>query len=266
MSIKLFVVDIDDTLTQKADAISPRNLSAIHAARDAGVLVTIATGRCIQGAEPIFEQMGLRGPAICFGGSWITDTRDGNTLLFRGVAPELVRDILVYAHDLGVHAQIYQKDCVLFEEECEFTRRYTSFQKLSFRVDKDIRSRLYDGVPKVLVYAPTPEDEPELRHRFAERFAGQVAVSRSGPQYVEINVVGATKGSALEWLAAHLGITREETAAAGDSFLDISMIQWAGTGVCMENGVPEAKAAADVIAPPCSEDGLAKFIEEYILQ
>ena len=266
MAIKLLAVDIDDTLTEKADAVSPRNIRAIRAAGEAGVMVTLATGRCEVGARPICEAIGLRGPAIYFGGSCVKDTRDGRTLLFQGVAPELVQEILGYAHALGVHAQIYQGDYVIFEEPCAFTERYTSFQNLPFRVEKDIRSRLYGDVPKVLVYAPTMEDEPALRAAFTERFAGRAAVSRSGPQYVEINAIGATKGNALAWLAAYLGVAREETAAAGDSYLDISMIRWAGTGVCMTNGVQEARDAADVIAPPCGEDGLAQFIETNILR
>lgn len=43
------------------------------------------------------------------------------------------------------------------------------------------------------------------------------------------------KGSALLWLADHLGISREETMAFGDGENDIPMIKAAGIGVAMEN-------------------------------
>ena len=39
------------------------------------------------------------------------------------------------------------------------------------------------------------------------------------------------------------------------------MIRWAGTGVAMGNARDSVKEAADVIAPPNTEDGAAQIIE-----
>ena len=59
-----------------------------------------------------------------------------------------------------------------------------------------------------------------------------------------------------------MGITLEETVAAGDSANDIGMLRAAGLGCCMDNGSPDAKAAADRIIGDVREDGLADLIEE----
>jgi hydroxymethylpyrimidine pyrophosphatase-like HAD family hydrolase len=53
--------------------------------------------------------------------------------------------------------------------------------------------------------------------------------------------------------------------AVGDQDNDVSMIAWAGLGVAMGDASPAAKAAADVIAPPLEEDGVAWAIERYVL-
>ena len=264
MSIRLIAADIDGTLTDDARSVSERNIRAIEAARQKGVLVTLATGRGVKGTKAIADCIGLSGPAIQFGGAWVTDTRDGSTLLFHGMAPALVHDVLEYAHTLGVHAQIYQGDAVIYEKKSERAERYTAYQDLPFRVDPELRSKVCDNVPKVLVIVPAAA-EPETRRLFTEKFAGRAAVSRSAPEYVEINAIGTTKENALQWLTDRLGIPQADTCALGDSYLDIGMLRWAGTGVCMANGVPEAKAAADVIAPACADDGLAQFIEQYVL-
>ena len=66
-------------------------------------------------------------------------------------------------------------------------------------------------------------------------------------------------------MAAILGIPREETIAIGDGENDISMLRWAGLGIAMANAPENVKAAADVIAPACDEDGAAWAMEKYLL-
>ena len=46
---------------------------------------------------------------------------------------------------------------------------------------------------------------------------------------------------------------------------DISMLRWAGLGIAMANAPENVKAAADVIAPACDEDGAAWAMEKYLL-
>ena len=53
--------------------------------------------------------------------------------------------------------------------------------------------------------------------------------------------------------------------AIGDSFNDITMIQYAGKGVAMGNADARIKAVADEIAPSNDEDGVAVMIEKYVL-
>ena len=54
----------------------------------------------------------------------------------------------------------------------------------------------------------------------------------------------------------HWGIRREESAAIGDSMNDFEMIQAAGIGIAMGNGIPALKEAADYVTSDISEDGL----------
>ncbi len=75
----------------------------------------------------------------------------------------------------------------------------------------------------------------------------------------------ADKGTGLAALAARLGIAREEVIAIGDGENDIPMLRWAGLGVAMANAPDDVKAAADLIAPHCDEDGCAQIMEKYLL-
>ena len=53
--------------------------------------------------------------------------------------------------------------------------------------------------------------------------------------------------------------------AIGDAANDISMIEYAGLGVAMANASEDVKKVADLITVSNEEDGVAKVIEEYIL-
>ena len=263
MSIRLIAADVDGTLTHTASQVSERNLRAIRSARENGVFFTIATGRGIAASRRLIRLLDIDGPVILFGGAMVMDAASEERLLMHTLDPELVRDILEYAHFLGRHAQIYLEDRVCFEKETAFSKCYTSFADLPYTVDPDIRKKRFTGVPKVLVYAE-PDAEDEVRAKLTERFSGMAGVSRSQPGYIEINAPSATKGNALAWVAERMGIGRDEVAAIGDSYLDVDMIAWAGTGVCVANGVPDAIASADVIAPDCAEDGVARYIEQIL--
>lgn len=65
-----------------------------------------------------------------------------------------------------------------------------------------------------------------------------------------------SKAYGLELLLEHWGIRREESAAIGDSMNDFEMIQAAGIGIAMGNGIPALKEAADYVTSDISEDGL----------
>ena len=266
MAIKLIALDIDGTLTGNAEnTVSERNREAIRRAQAQGVYVTIATGRACFAARPFWRTLGIEGASIQYGGALTVDTRTDEVLESVTLAPMLVRDLMRFAWENGIPAHLYQNDIIYTACENPYSRAYVQKNGMTLVVDPSVTTRLFDDVPKVLAFAEQSK-EPELHARFAERFGGVAHVTRSQLTFVEINDFCATKGKALMRLAKRLGVTREEVAAVGDSFLDIDMLEWAGTGVCVADGVEEAKRAADVIAPPSAEDGVADFIERYVLQ
>ena len=61
-----------------------------------------------------------------------------------------------------------------------------------------------------------------------------------------------------------LGIRREQTVACGNSYEDVEMLRWAGLGVASHEAVPQAKEAADLVARPIEEDGVAIVIEDLL--
>ena len=74
------------------------------------------------------------------------------------------------------------------------------------------------------------------------------------------------KAEGLAKLIGHLGIEQAEVMACGDEENDLSMIDWAGMGVCMANGAEAVKAVANVVTPMTNEeDAVAWAIHKYVL-
>lgn len=264
MAIRLVALDIDGTLSVANDHISERNQHAIRAAQKKGVFVTVATGRNYIATKPILDQLQVDGPAILYGGAWIADGRTGCVLHRSELLPETVRTVLDVAHAEGVHAQIYQGNAVLSEREHAFARRYCARFALPYTVDPALREKRHENVPKILVYVD-PSIEDAVRRTLQERIGGIAGVSRSQPGFIEINSPLATKAQALSVVADRLGIGQAGCAALGDSYLDMDMIRWAGHGVCVADGVEAVKAIADIIVPACAADGVACYLEQYVL-
>ncbi len=264
MEIKLIALDIDDTLTSRAGSVSERNRLAIRHAQEAGVHVVIATGRGRIATRPIWSALDLHGPSIQYGGAMIADIDTERALVLHELPPETIRAVLDYSAEIDVSAQIYVDDAVVLERTNARAERYVQRHGLPLVVDPDIRKKSFHNVPKILALAPD-ERQDELFAAYKARFAGVAQVSRSNPGFIEINCLGVTKASALEELAGLLHIPREHTAAVGDNFLDQEMIEWAGLGVCVANAEDEVKSVADLIVPACDEDGVAIFIEQFVL-
>lgn len=264
MKYKLLAIDIDDTLLPRNGVISERNKCAIRRAEEAGIYVTIATGRGFFGSSHVLKELGISRLVINYGGAMINDASTGEPFFVTELRPETVTEILELANELGLHAHLYQGDQIVYEKEHIYATMYSDHLGLPRRIEPEIRSMIWHNVPKVLIITE-PEKVDSLLPYFSEKLKGRASVSASSPGFIEFNKPGANKGSALALLAEHLGFKREETAAIGDNTLDREMIEWAGLGACVEDGNKECKAAAKVITPSCREDGVAYLIENYLL-
>ncbi len=258
--MKLLALDIDDTLVMTGRLPSERLKRAVRLAEEHGVTVVLATGRGFLGSKKIRESLSAYGPLIHYGGAVVSDGRTGEHLFVNYLRPEDVITAFAIADSFGFHAQIYEEDTVIFRRENDFTRHYTGILNLPFIVDPNLLYRPLDNIPKVL-YAVDPAKEKELYREIRALLPKHLSVLCSKPGFIEIGSISSTKGKALEKVAAMLDIPREEVTAIGDNTLDLDMIEWAGTGVCVANANPQVKEKADLIIGSCDDDGVAEYLE-----
>ncbi len=119
------------------------------------------------------------------------------------------------------------------------------------------------GVQKVQAFFKDMELREEVLKSLPDEFPDLV-ITTSIVNNIEINSREATKGVALEKLAAYLGIPLESTMAFGDDTNDISMLEAAGIGVAMGNACEAVKRSSDFVTRDCDENGVAYAINHFL--
>ena len=72
------------------------------------------------------------------------------------------------------------------------------------------------------------------------------------------------KAHSLQKLLNYLGMPADQMICCGDGFNDLTMIEYAGLGVAMENAQPILKKTADYITKSNDEDGVLHVINEFM--
>jgi len=77
---------------------------------------------------------------------------------------------------------------------------------------------------------------------------------------------GLSKGKSLLEIADKYNIDQKDIIAFGDQMNDKTMIELAGVGVAMANAIEAIKEIADYVTLSNDEDGIANYLEKFVLK
>src|SRR5918994_42698 len=219
--LRMLVVDVDGTLMGRSGHVTPRVRRAVRAALDAGVLVTLATGRWFRSAQPIAAELGLELPIILHNGALVRDSLTGGVLhqcrLPRGLAIEALATIV----RSGAQPIVYEGDGLLLAGPAELDRGFAA----KYLATKTPVRRAADAA----VADPLIEELSQGAWRTVTSMSLAVPEAR----FVEVLAPECSKTNAICHLGERFGIGLGETMAVGDNFNDLDMIEAAGLGVAM---------------------------------
>ena len=270
--IRLITLDLDGTLLNSKKELSPENAAALQWAADQGIEIVPTTGRFYGGMPEIIRNLPYLHYAITINGAQVYDVRNNVGIAKAEIPVERAVALMTYLDQFPV---IY--DCFmdnwgwmtrsLQEQADEFApnEHYAKMLKeLRTPVDelKAFLTERGHDIQKCQFFAKDMELRSRMMVEIPQLFPDMI-VSSAVVNNVEINDKNAHKGNAILQLAAHLGLDRSQILAFGDGSNDITMLQEAGIGVCMENGLDAVKAVADYITDSCDNDGVAKAIYHF---
>lgn len=266
--VRLVFVDMDDTFVTPEKVIPQENLHALDLALERGVQVVPCTGRSVRGLPGELAAHPSVRYAVCSGGALVYDLSTGEVVHCEPIAREVVRSLYEDVRDQRITFDLTAEDGVLAAagrwpvygevDLDDATRAMVFSQRTRFEGTTEQLIDSMDAIYRVNVLFTSDAARRAVWEAVDAR--PELCRAQSIPANVEITSVRATKGTALLWLCARLGVDPADTVAFGDSTNDLPMIEAAGDGVAMGNAVPEVLAAADHVAPPCTEAGVARYL------
>ncbi len=270
--VRLIAADLDGTLLNEKKEVSERNLNALYRAAEKGILFVPATGRIWRGLPQSLLALPFLKYAIAVNGAGVVDCEKDETLHRAEISRKDSVRIAEYMRGIGTYYDCYLngKGCV----EQYYYDRIDLFIRENFR---DFVRSSRETVPDLVEFLKTQNGVQKLQMNFAdlelrqrvmaeisERFP-QVAVTTAVVNNIEVNAADGNKGCALEWLCRYLGIDLSQVVAFGDGTNDITMLQKAGISVAMGNALDEVKSVSKHVTLTNEEDGVAVFLENYVL-
>ena len=280
---ELIALDMDGTLLDSGQRITPRAKTAVREILARGKQVVFATGRCRPQLEEYLECFPKMRYLICENGACVCDLKTGEDLFRRALPQQQVLHVMEAVEKEDVLAAFFignrsfmDRRTFLRMEEFGLESYRAVFAKSAVWVE-DLFSFYRDRpleVEKIALFFPSGNlNARDGLHRRAQACARvqerihslpvTMAVSASGN--MEITGEGVNKGTGLKLLCGHLGLPLSQTAAVGDGENDRELLRLAGLAVAMENASASIRAAAAVTVPDCDHDGAAVAMERYML-
>ncbi|WP_010272582.1 HAD family hydrolase [Paenibacillus senegalensis] len=203
MNCKLLALDMDGTLLNSQSEVSEENRRAIHLAQQAGVQVVLATGRSLREIKQLTAGMDFPGPVIANNGSeiWVKPGILHGRYLMKEIQVRHILDVINSCPDpLIFWAHSTEASLMSIDELIRWPKHHIWLQ-LGFKTSElswlsQVRKQLTDW--------------------------GEVEVSSSSPDNVEVNPKGRSKGAGLIEVCDLLGISPQDTIAVGDGNNDLS--------------------------------------------
>ena len=265
---KALVVDIDGTLLNSKKEITPATAEAIKQVLLAGHTVVIASGRPLPGMRKCGKELELSkfgGYLLSYNGAKVIDCVTEEVIYEKTLPANIPAEIYEYAKAHGAGVVSFEGDCVIsgFEPN-EYVKLEAKHNGLDIRVVSNFPEYITFPVNKCMIM-DHGENDARYEKELIEKYGDSLSIFRSEEYFLEIMHAGISKSDSLDAILPVLGVKRENTICCGDSYNDISMIEYAGVGVAMGNAKPEVKAVADYITATNDEDGLVEVIKKFIL-
>jgi len=266
MQYKMLVLDMDDTLLTDDHKISELNKKVLLEAQAKGVHVVLASGRPTSAMTAYAKELELDlndSYIISFNGAVISTAKDDLILFEQCLTPEQIHDLYDYSVKMKTHIITYLDGEIVSETDSEY-----------IEIEKDITGLPHNKVPdfKVAVTKPAVKcillAEPSYLKQVEKDLKlamPHLSVAMSKPFFLEAAQNGIDKANSLKLLAEKLNIHQSEIIAVGNAGNDLTMIEYAGLGVWVDNVTPELRDRANVIVASNNNDGVAEVVQRYIL-
>ncbi|ADQ80243.1 Cof-like hydrolase [Paludibacter propionicigenes WB4] len=264
---KMLVLDLDDTLLRDDHSISSRNKKLLTEAQEKGVKVVLASGRPTQAMLQYAEELQLASfdsYLISFNGAVVTSMKNNEILFQKNLTRDEIHSLYDFSITNNVHIITYSNKGIVSETDSEYIDVELNLTGIPHHKVPSFKSEITGSAVKCILL-----EDPSFLRQVEKKLKAErtdLSVARSKPFFLEVMPHGIDKAASIDFLAKKLDIEQHEVIAVGNAGNDLSMIQYAGLGVWVDNVTPELRHEADVIVASNNNDGVAEVVERFILK
>jgi len=273
MKYSMLAFDLDGTLTTSEKKITAETKKKIQRAGKEGTAVVLASGRPMSGMDFLADELELdqyNGYLMAYNGGRIVRCKDQKLVHNVLLNPDFYKTVIDVATFYGVNIMTYNdflenkasENCIWTNKEDDSMHMEARNCKLEIKEVPDLLAVMDRPVNK-MVGAGQPEKLKEMLPVLQKELNNEVSLYFSESCFMEIVPLGISKDTGLKVLLDQLHLDATALMAFGDGLNDLTMLKYAGLGVAMENGYPEAKEAANVITSSNDEEGISKALAKY---
>lgn len=274
MGTRLLAFDLDGTTIVDHWVLPEENRRALLAAAEQGVELVPATGRMRSFLPKDILALPVR-YAITSNGGAVYDLSTGRAIFEELIPNSLARSVYGVLSSYDIYMEYYTGGRAVTQKALRDRAlsgmlpksKHWLVAEKDYIYTEDIGAML-ESTGLCPEKVNLPYMDPGLHGEIWRRLEalGGLRLTSSIPDNIEVNAQKAHKGAALLALAERLGFSREELFAIGDNGNDLSMLEAAGASAAVENGAPEALAAARYVVGRHDAGGVAQAVERYILR
>lgn len=264
--IKLVLCDLDGTLLTNEKTVTEKTRKAIRKLKNQGIRFGIATGRAYEGIKQRIVEWGIEEEVdvlIAMNGAQIYDMKEKQLHTYFKMKKEWIKEIIERFWELDINPCFYDNQCLYCRKDNEYAQKSALNNKL--QVVEVEPEKFWENDRIKLLFLVEEGKMPGIEAFNAAHPSEYYRGFKSQSFLFEFVDTRVSKSYGIDQYCKMYGFTLNETCAFGDMSNDVEMLKDCGVGVCMANGSEDAKAASDVITLSNEEDGVAYYIENYIL-
>lgn len=289
MNIKAIVMDMDGTLLNSKDKISPKTKDALIECQKNGIKIVLASGRNYGRIKPYLEELHLEefgGLLIEINGIAIYDMSTNQRTILRQMHEDEVHPVFSYLMNLNAESiAVYDEGLFDYMPDHILTMKHKLRLSLDLPEDYPWTAGAWswfldmrNGYPcqkyiekveeidcpinKFQILQETDilnEIEKKLIHKYGDHFE----VFRTTPRQIEMGPKGYTKGDTLARLMKNFGWSKDEAFVFGDGGNDISMFKQTNYSFAMGQSLESVKNEARYITLSNDEDGIYEALMKF---
>lgn len=287
---KLIAIDLDGTMLNQYGIVTDYTKEVIKKVMEKGIEVIIASGRPIDSIKTIANEIESKKYFIAGNGAILYDIEKNENIYEKFLNKNKVLDIIKICEENSIFYNIYTEKEILAK-----TLKYNVLYYHKENLKKEESRKTHINIMQNIYEYIQEHDEKILKITICDKhqtifnsilkkikevkeieILDVIHMSRKmikqGTEEVpieyyctEISAKNVDKWYAIEKLMKIMQISKEEVIAIGDNVNDKLMIENAGTGIAIQGGNPKVVEIADYVAKSNIEDGVAKALQEIIL-